>query len=398
MRMDRLTEPLAITMWDSSWLRRRYDGGGFESFDKALDELTGRGYNAVRIDAFPHMISGAPDDTVSERFLDPAGFGFHWYGFAQWGSPWTVYIDPRKDIVDFLKKCEARRIRVLLSTWLKPTAEPRNEWLKGEGDHVRIWDDTLRFLERSGCLGPVIGVDVQNEIPFGAVYPWLGGRLKELRTPEKQAAFVRRYYGTVLRELRRRWPGMPFGVSGDRSFTQMHADYEDCDFLDVHLWAEDAPCRFLDGTRYRDAIAHFGDKPMIREKRLDGYLTGKRLPPPDIDFERIGDEIHAAWEKNRAACAEWLEERIAATAAIGKEHHIPVGCTEGWGSIMWAQHPLLGWDMIKEAGLIAAKLARRYGYAFCCQSNFCAPQYASLWKDISYHRQVTGIIRGLNDP
>ena len=69
MRMDRLTEPLAITMWDSSWLRRRYDGGGFESFDKALDELTGRGYNAVRIDAFPHMISGAPDDTVSERFL-----------------------------------------------------------------------------------------------------------------------------------------------------------------------------------------------------------------------------------------------------------------------------------------------------------------------------------------
>ena len=49
MKLNDVKKPLAITMWDSSWLRRRYAGGGFESFDTALDELVERGYNAVRI-------------------------------------------------------------------------------------------------------------------------------------------------------------------------------------------------------------------------------------------------------------------------------------------------------------------------------------------------------------
>ena len=73
MRLNELKSPLAITMWDSSWLRRRYAGGGFESFDTAVDELVERGYNAVRLDVFPHMIANAPDGSNSERFLDPTG-------------------------------------------------------------------------------------------------------------------------------------------------------------------------------------------------------------------------------------------------------------------------------------------------------------------------------------
>jgi sugar phosphate isomerase/epimerase len=39
-------------MWDFSWLERRWPGAGYENWDEALDELTERGYNAVRIDAF----------------------------------------------------------------------------------------------------------------------------------------------------------------------------------------------------------------------------------------------------------------------------------------------------------------------------------------------------------
>ena len=113
MRLNEIKKPLAITMWDSSWLRRRYAGGGFESFDKALDELVERGYNAVRIDAFPHMIANTPEGTNSERFLDPTGVSHQRYGFAQWGSPWTVYVYPKRDIVDFIKKCEKRKVVVI---------------------------------------------------------------------------------------------------------------------------------------------------------------------------------------------------------------------------------------------------------------------------------------------
>jgi len=49
-------KPLALTMWDFSWLERRWSGAGYEDWDQALTELVERGYNAVRIDAYPHLI------------------------------------------------------------------------------------------------------------------------------------------------------------------------------------------------------------------------------------------------------------------------------------------------------------------------------------------------------
>ena len=57
----RLTRPLAITMWDFSWLERRWPGAGYEDWDQALDELKERGYDAVRIDAYPHLIAAGAE-------------------------------------------------------------------------------------------------------------------------------------------------------------------------------------------------------------------------------------------------------------------------------------------------------------------------------------------------
>ena len=48
--------PLAITMWEFSWLERRWPGAGYEDWDKALSELVERGYDAVRIDPFHHHV------------------------------------------------------------------------------------------------------------------------------------------------------------------------------------------------------------------------------------------------------------------------------------------------------------------------------------------------------
>jgi hypothetical protein len=60
MGITETDEPLAIAMWDFSWLERRYPGGSYEDWDQALDELIERGYDAVRIDAFPHFVATDP--------------------------------------------------------------------------------------------------------------------------------------------------------------------------------------------------------------------------------------------------------------------------------------------------------------------------------------------------
>ena len=52
--------PRAITMWEFSWIERRWPGAGYEDWDQALDELYVRGYNAVRIDPFPHLLAADP--------------------------------------------------------------------------------------------------------------------------------------------------------------------------------------------------------------------------------------------------------------------------------------------------------------------------------------------------
>lgn len=36
--------PFAITMWDFSWIERRWPGAGYEDWDQVLTELTERGY------------------------------------------------------------------------------------------------------------------------------------------------------------------------------------------------------------------------------------------------------------------------------------------------------------------------------------------------------------------
>ena len=56
LRRHITTHPLALTMWDFSWLERRWPGAGYEDWDLALDELKARGYDGVRIDAYPHLI------------------------------------------------------------------------------------------------------------------------------------------------------------------------------------------------------------------------------------------------------------------------------------------------------------------------------------------------------
>lgn len=108
----------------------------------------------------------------------------------------------------------------------------------------------------------------------------------------------------------------------------------------------------------------------------------------------MNEKVHAAWEKNKSACLEWLDERMTLVEETGRRYGIPVGNTEGWGSVFWLEHPMLSWDFVKEAGLKAAELGAKHGYLFNCQSNFCEPQYLRLWRDVEYHQQVTALILG----
>lgn len=74
----KLDHPLAITMWDFSWLERRWPGAGYENWSQALDELVQRGYDAVRIDAYPHLHAAG---ATQQHTIIPC------WNQQHWGSP-----------------------------------------------------------------------------------------------------------------------------------------------------------------------------------------------------------------------------------------------------------------------------------------------------------------------
>lgn len=102
--------PRAITMWDFSWLERRWPGAGYEDWDQALDELAERGYNAVRIDAYPHLIGANP---TKKWMLNEV------WNQQVWGSPDLNEVQVQPNLNQFLEKCKARDIKVGLSSWYR---------------------------------------------------------------------------------------------------------------------------------------------------------------------------------------------------------------------------------------------------------------------------------------
>jgi hypothetical protein len=56
-------------MWDFSWLvRRSAPEAEFANWGARLDDAKTRGYDCIRIDAFPHLIAAGPDGQVVTNF------------------------------------------------------------------------------------------------------------------------------------------------------------------------------------------------------------------------------------------------------------------------------------------------------------------------------------------
>ena len=394
--ISKFSKPVAIAMWDFSWLLRHHSGTGeFEDWDKVLDELAERGYNAIRIDAFPHLVAANAEGKIQNEFYYPKA---DWKE-PLWGNKFSVHTRPRQALLEFLPKCGDRGIHVGLSTWFFGEQSKRNEQIKGLGGLVRVWDETLEFLDKNGLLDNVMYVDLLNEYPLFNGFDWLKNKLKMLKTDTKvaniknsskekhkahdwvpgqskfneaQRDFYRKFMTDSLKQLSAKWPGLDFFTSLTRND---NVPWQDMDFsqfalLDVHLW-------FVLNAKFAS----------------DGDYWTIHAMKNDLGFEKAYAVLHKYWQANKEELTKWMENEICSVEKIGKQYGIPYGNTEGWGPIYWMDHPALHWEWVKQAGEIGARLGAKHGYMFNCSSNFTHPQFPGLWKDIKWHRKVTSIIR-----
>jgi len=361
--VSRQDKPLAIAMWDYSWILRHHRYGEFENWDRVLEGLAERGYNAIRMDAMPQYVAADSDGTVEAEFRSVKDG----WSPSMWGNDYTMSFRPREALLEFLPKCEKQGIRVGLATWFINHGTTRKNIFLEEGGLARAWSETLNFLKSNDLLKNILYVDILNEYPNWHGYEWF---LKEMRnTPEEaRKPFYNEFMSGTLRRLKLEFPGLDFFASIDSGMNLANIDLTEFDAMDYHIWFD-----------------HRGGIPGLSE------VSSKNQT---LDYRKIYANMMLFWKEKRSDYIGWMEGRLSDISGAASANGIVCGNTEGWGPIFWLDHPELDWGWVKESAEICVDLARRHNnYKFICTSNFTHPQFRGMWEDIRWHRRITSKIK-----
>ena len=372
--------PVAITMWDFSWLLRRSGAQAeYADVDRVLDELAERGYQSVRIDAFPHWIAADVDGGVAtsiDALPQDARF--------MWGNHQPVTVQPLPALREFLTGLRRRGLRAALSTWLTADASGRSDRVATPADLGRIWVQTLAQLEASGHLDVIDYVDLCNEWPLFTPGPrraiWPDGsddRPPHQSWSDEEVARIDGYAAAVA-QVKHRFPQLPVLFSYCLRGAQPPAA-DDCmrlatdayDLAELHLWLTSTP-RFTKQTDFMNGIAS------------------------RAELARHQHEVEACYWEQRPTWQAELDALMDRWKSWADTRGLPVWTTECWASVFW--DPDLSesadpWAYIKDVAEHAVPRAVAAGWAGVATSNFSQPHHAGLWADIEWHRRLTETIR-----
>lgn len=353
--------PRAITMWEFSWIERRWLGAGYEDWDRALDELVERGYNAVRIDPFPHLLAADPHRTWT---LWPP------WNTQVWGSPDVNRIVLLPGLFEFLGKCRDRGIMVGLSTWYRKDEADTRMTITGPEVMAANWIKTLDLIAEAGYIDSILYTDLCNEWPGVDWAPFV-------KPPMTYGDWVKPesldYMRKAIALVRARYPQMSllFSCAEGRPENYLQHDLSDFDLLDPHIWM----VQQNDGEFYKLAGYEY--------ERFDGKgYTNMSLKADGL--------YRARPEHWKSALTQAIDQH----AAVSQKMKMPLITTECWAVVDYKDWPLLQWDWVKDLCALGAQRAASSGrWLAIATSNFCGPQFVGMWRDKAWHQQLTRAIK-----
>lgn len=355
-KISEVSKPLAITMIDYSWMLKHHRYGAYEDYDKFFSELVERGYNAVRMDCFPHLVAADENGNIQETFIHKK----EGRGIQLWGYDFSIRSKPRKSLIEFLTKCREYGVHAGLATWFIHHGTDRSKIFRGVDDFVRAWDETLTFVKENGLMDVVTYVDVLNEYPLAHGLSWLDEQIDK---------------------------------RGDVKLFK--ANNPDANIPPEGSFETDGWFNDLQVVYYQSFMRDSINKLKAKWPELDIFAseTGMPVPQDYVDFHDTYYNGLKHWDENKNRYGLWMEGRIKMLADLGQKYAVPVGNTEGWGAVFWEDNPTIDWRFIREAAEIAVPLAVKHGYKFICTSNFTCPQFVGMWEDISWHQHLTKMIK-----
>ena len=362
-QQEQVFHPRAITMWDFSWLERRWPGAGFEDWDLALDELTERGYNAVRIEAYPHLVGVDP---TKEWVLDEV------WNQQDWGSPDRIKVQVQPALNEFIRKCGERDIRVGLSSWYRTDTTHQEMTVTTPEIMAQRWINTLKTIDDAGLLDNILYVDLCNEWPGNIWAPFFSAQFPKVYWGQWDAPESMEWMKKAIALVREAYPDLPLVFSTDsQDLWRFDNDLSYFDLVEQHIWmANQKQGEFLKAIDYKN-----------------GRFDPQAYKNVQANAERVYREKSDYWNN-------LLLNQINETAAVAKRIGKPLITTECWGIIDYKDWPMLNWDWVKELCEMGVKEAAATGqWVGIATSNFCAPQFVGMWRDVEWHRRLTTLIK-----
>ncbi|MCC6239859.1 MAG: cellulase [Phycisphaerales bacterium] len=358
----KLDHPLAITMWDFSWLERRWPGAGYENWSQALDELVQRGYDAVRIDAYPHLHAAG---ATQQHTIIPC------WNQQHWGSPAKTRVTIQPHLNDFLRLCQDRKIRVALSSWYQNDEQERRLMIANARVHAQQWAGVLDTIAADGLLDTILYVDLCNEWPLDVWAPYF---LSAPTERQFESAASCRWMTSAIESLRSRYSQLDYCFSYTGAVPPQ-LNPADClnkvfDFFEPHIWM--VCCN--NSEFYQRVDYHY--------PRFD-----------DSGFRKMVDRAEPLYRSDPTYWQNLLQQSIESYADWSNRVKLPLITTECWGVVDYKDWPLLNWDWVKELCELGVRTAAATGrWAAIATSNFCGPQFVGMWRDIDWHRRLTDLI------
>lgn len=364
--------PQAIAMWDFSWLERRYPGGGYEDWPRRLGELRERGYDAVRIDCYPHLVGLQPD---RQWTLRPC------WTEHDWGAPFDQEVDPRRGLVEFMALCAENDLRVTLSSWFREDIDDTRMTLQDPARFADAWLSTLQHIDDHGLLGLVDYVDLINEFPLPIFAPFAHpeGRVPDFANASRGEPYAAAWAAQALALVRKGRPNLPYTYS---FATELRSDegIKPLDFLELHIWMTS-----LDATDFYEFIGY----------ELDTSSEGDAGRGDAVLRARAAQEYLLRPDHWRAG----LSSLIDAAADLSRKSGLPLSTTEGWAIVSWKDRPGMDWGWVKDLTSFGVEYALATERWFSvCTSNFCAPQFGGMWDDVRWHQALTSRIHAAQGP
>jgi hypothetical protein len=355
--MLKLQRPVAITMWDFSWIERRWPGAGYEDWDRALDDLAERGYNAVRIDAFPHLVHWGSDKLWE---IVPT-----WH-FLDWGAAMTCDIRVMPALIEFIAACHRRQIKVGLSTWFREDRDNVRMRISSPDLHGQIWITTLNAIKQAGLLDAILYVDLCNEWPIDRWAPFF----KEPSPENGNSQASRQWMSSAIDTVRREFPQLPLTISFWPDVrTESPRDFSFVDFFEPHLWM----------AVQRDFYKH----------------VDYTFPAFDIKgMENVARNARSVYEANPKHWQDALIDVIDAHARYSRKTGRGLITTECWAVVDYKDGPRFDWGWVKELCALGTERAASTGrWLGIATSNFCGPQFPGMWRDVAWHQRLTSLIK-----